>query len=167
MIDNELSQVLQRLLNDERKLYWITVAKGTNNLELGINNNIWGVQIEYQNKIDQTKYGDYIIFYKNTGVKILDETQIDLVLCRIQSKPFFDKTYIWPPKNNDYYTYRVVISDILHKTTLGISKLIKILVDKNEQTYKSNSALGRAIGGGGGVFREIKNIELHKLFQIL
>lgn len=143
------------LVTPDDNVYWVTVGKGRqDNFEIGIRNGVWGVPSEYADKLKNVAPGDKIIFYGQA---------IGFALCDVLSKPYHDSKRIWPDGD---YPYRIRITPPLRRNEASdFSSVYRHLVDRFGRPYTSAQAAGRAIGGGGGVFRKLTHKEIAGLLR--
>lgn len=158
--DNKKKKVITRhpLRNHNdsgERIFWVTVGKGLQeNYNLALEANVWGVQENYSGRLNAVKKGDFILFYGN---------EIGFALCKMNSSPFKDEDRIWP---DGIYPYRVRISDPLKRNSfLKFSQIYSCLLDRYGNPYETGNAAGRGIGGGGGIFRQLRSVEVRCLFE--
>lgn len=143
--------------NPISRIFWVTVGKELQkNYAIGVANSTWGVPQNYESRLDQVQKGDYILFYGR---------DIGFSLCQVTSVPFTDTEPIWP---DGLYPRRVTISSVLRRnTSLAFSNIYGCLRDRSGIPYRRGNSAGRAIGGGGGIFRQLDDVEVSCLFERL
>jgi hypothetical protein len=145
------------LAEEHRRVFWVTVGSQLQgNYKIAIRHGVWGVPQNSKERLDPVNRGDLIIFYGR---------DVGFSLCIVDSEPYTDNSRIWP---DAIYPWRVRIKDpICENTSITFSEVFHCLRDKEGRSYTSSSAAGRAIGGGGGIFRLLNDREVTSLFKVL
>jgi predicted RNA-binding protein len=76
------------------------------NLDIGVQARVWGVEERYVNKISRVRPGDTLVFLVGGDFRSVH---------RIESEPFKDSTLLWPEKNGSRFPHRVRISPPLFR----------------------------------------------------
>ncbi|MBZ2165896.1 MrcB family domain-containing protein [Methanobacterium spitsbergense] len=153
---DEVWDIIVGHFDHEPKIYWVTIGKDLqSNYGICMDNNVWGIKEENRTKATKLKLGDYLLIYSS---------KFGFTLCKIESDTFEGNSVLW---SDDPYPIRVDISDPIYHEDNKPDEIHKCLLDANNVPYKNGSAWGRAIGGAGGILREIKSNEIECLFDKL
>src|SRR5262245_16678791 len=71
------------------------------NYEIGVQARTWGVEEGYKRKIEQTSPGDELVFIARRNIRSIHT---------IESKVYRDDKPLWPPKDGDFFPWRIKIS---------------------------------------------------------
>ena len=71
------------------------------NYAIGVQARTWGVEDSYKNKIERTSPGDELVFISNRQIRSIHT---------IESKVYRDDKPLWPPKDGDFFRWRIKIS---------------------------------------------------------
>lgn len=145
------------VVHPDDDVYWVTVGTGRQgNFEIGMRNGLWGVPSEHADRLEDVEPGDKVIFYGR---------DVGFALCEVRSRPFHDAQRIWPDGD---YPYRIRITPpLLRNEANDFSSVHRHLIDRFGQRYRNAQAAGKAIGGGGGVFRKLRREETAGLLREL
>lgn len=128
-------------LYDTMKTFLCVVSpRFPENYHIGVQARTWGVEARYKNRIDKTSPGDEIVFI--VGGKIRSVHQIE-------SPVFRDDTPLWPPKDQDFFPFRIMISAPTHAGEIASSKFAKQI-----SFMRTAQAWGGTIQGASGVFND-------------
>lgn len=123
------------------KYYLCAVPKAAKeNYDIGVRKNTWGVEEKYKDKIFALKEEDVIIFIVDGKLRGFHS---------VIGKPFIDKIKIWEPKGDDYYPYRVKISDAIYSGDAPLEKY-----KENISIFKGYPNWGLAVQGRKGVLND-------------
>ena len=124
---------------------------------IALENKKWGVPIKYKERRDRVNVGDILI---------LENISYGAIVGKITDKIDEFDLNIWPVRDNDNYPYRVKFEILYMYNKSNIDTiLINCLNDRMGFKYQSINALGLALKGVGGQFRELKSHEYCCIFQ--
>ena len=86
------------------------------NYHIGVQARTWGVQARYKSRIDKTSPGDEVVFIVGGKIRSVH---------RIEGPVFRDDTPLWPPKDEDFFPFRIKISPPTHAGEIPSSKFVK------------------------------------------
>ena len=85
------------------------------NLDIGIQAGVWGVEERYESKIRRVRAGDTLVFMVGGEFRSVH---------RIESEPFFDDSLLWPEKGASRFPHRVRISPALFRGEVSVPPLV-------------------------------------------
>jgi len=151
--NEELEEALKAAKEGKVAVYWVAIGTASNNLQIALANNVWGVKSDYENEIGRVIDGSLVLF---------SSSSLGFTLCRIKGSYFRGSDQIWP---DDPYPFRIRITDAIAISHTSFP--YDCLLDRQGQPYSSPQAAGRGLSGRNGTFRALEPSEIECLFSNL
>lgn len=110
------------------------------NYHIGVQARRWGVEMRYEDRIRETSPGDEIVFLASRHIRSVH---------RIESEVFKDNVPLWPPKDGDFFPFRIKISAPVYVGEISSDEFVPHI-----SFMRNKEAWGGTIQGASGVFND-------------